>query len=35
LERGDGKKLKIQAHNVSSDQINQTFQHVREFFGDS
>ena len=35
LERGDGKKLKIKTHNFSSDQINETFEHVREFFGHS
>jgi hypothetical protein len=34
FERPDGKKLVIRAKNVGSDQIDQTWNKAREFFGD-
>ena len=35
IEREDGKSLKIETQNLSSRQIDRTFERAREFFGDS
>ena len=34
FERSDGNKLKISTRNVHADEIEQTFDRAREFFGD-
>lgn len=35
FQREDGKKLKVRSENVQADQIGQTIELAREFFGES